>query len=445
MLALALVACAPSARESLGLAPGPALAIDGVMLLDPVHGESRPLTLVIQGDRIAAVVEGDVGELGDETERVAGEALYVLPGFWDLHTHLAHADVNAAPLLVVNGVTGIRDLGAVLKETDALRAKIDSGELLGPRIVRTGPTLNGALNAPFHRVIATPDEARAAVEELAAVGVDLLKTHNATEREPYFALIEAAGEAGLDVVGHVPTTIDPVEACRAGQRSIEHIATIFEGTYIARFDSEMQAFLAMDEWLENDANEIVACFAEHQTLFVPTLRAYEYRAERAAAYDDPAPGWKYITGESYEQWRENSVPNDMDRREEVIRLRHSLVEVGLEFVRRLHQAGSPVGAGTDMASPGLLPGFDLLAEIRLLADAVGPRDALHMATRGPGESSGGDPLEGQLVVGAPADLVLVGANAFESLDALDDIRGVVLRGDYLDRAELDAILAGLER
>lgn len=425
---------------------GPALALDGVIPLDPVHGRGEPSTIVIQGDRIVAVVTDDATELPDRVERVDASGLYLLPGLWDLHTHLAMADPSAPPLLVSQGVTGVRDLGGELEEIDALRDRIDAGEVLGPRIVRAGPTLNGAQNGAHHRVIDSAEAAGEAVAELKAAGVDLLKTHNATGREAYFALLDAAREAGLEVVGHVPTAVDPTEACAAGQRSVEHIATIFEGTYLSRFDGEMEAFLAMPGWLTDEAPELVTCFADKQTLFVPTLRAYEMRAERAAMYDDPHPAWRYMSEEGYRQWRETALPTEMDRRPEIIELRRSLVEVGGELVKMLQEAGAPVGAGTDLSPRGFLPGFDLHAEIRLFVEAgLTPREALRAATRGPGEGSGGDPLQGELVEGSPADLVLLGADAFGDLAALADVRGVVLRGRHLDRGELDSVLEGLER
>ena len=64
------------------------------------------------------------------------------------------------------------------------------------------------------------------------------------------------------------------------------------------------------------------------------------------------------------------------------------------------------------------------------------------ATRGPGPRAGGDPLQGQLVVGAPADLVLLRSNPFDDLDALDEIDAVILAGELLDRSRLDDILSG---
>jgi imidazolonepropionase-like amidohydrolase len=421
------------------------IALEGVTLLDPEHGRSGPVTVLIEGNSIAAVEPMESAAVPAGARRIDAGGHYLLPGLWDLHTHLAHAGDWAPQLLVTQGVIGVRDLGAILEETDALRTRIESGELLGPRILRTGPTLNGAPNAPFHRVIDSAEAAQVAVSELKAAGVDLLKTHNATGREAYFALIEAADAAGLQVVGHVPTSVDPVEACEAGQASVEHIATIFEGTYIARFESELEAFQSMPTWLAEDAPDIVRCFAEHQTLFVPTLRAYEIRATRAEEYDNEDPRRRYMSAEAYESWRENAVPSEVDRSPEIIELRLSLVEVGQGLVRMLHEAGAPIGAGTDLAR-GLLAGFDLHREIRLLAEAgLTPREALRAATRGPGADAGGHPLQGQLVAGAPADLVLLGADAFEDLAALDAIEAVMRGGRYLDRAELDGILAGLER
>jgi imidazolonepropionase-like amidohydrolase len=431
-----------------GRSPGtdaePTLAIVGAVLLDPVTGTpSEPSTVLVAGDRIVAVEAMRTATVPSGAVEVAAEGTYLLPGLWDLHTHLAHLDDHAPPLLVTQGVLGVRDLGAVPEEIERIRARIESGELLGPRVVRAGPTLNGAPNAPHHRVIESPEAAREAVSELAAAGVDLLKTHNATGRESYFALLDAAREAGLTVAGHVPTAVSPLEACEAGQASIEHIVTLFEGTYVTRFEDQMAAARGVPEWLESEGAELADCFAAQGTLFVPTLRAYELRAHWAAEHDAPAPAWRYLSAPTREEWLADE-PSELDRRADVIALRQSVVDTGITFVRMLVARGAPIGAGTDLAGPGLLPGFSLHAEVRLLAEAMTPAEALRAATRGPGSKAGGDPLQGRLVPGAPADLVLLGGNAFEDLAALEDIRAVVLRGRWLDRGELDRVLDGLE-
>ena len=293
-------------------------------------------------------------------------------------------------------------------------------------------------------MIDTPEAARRAVAELAADGVDLLKTHNAMGREAYFALLDAAREAGLDVAGHVPTTVSPMEACEAGHASVEHIVTIFEGVYVSGFESELDAFQGMEDWLAGDGARLVDCFARNQTLFVPTLRAYEYRAHRAAYYDDPPEGWEYLSAEGRATFLEENRPSAADRLAPVIRLRESLVEVGQTLTGMLHGAGAPIGAGTDFAGPGLVPGFSLHREIELLAGGgLPPHAAIWASARGPGEQAGAHPSTGRIRAGAPADLILLRSNPFESLEALSSIEAVILRGRLYDRSALDGVLAEL--
>ncbi|MEZ5330829.1 MAG: hypothetical protein R2991_01980 [Thermoanaerobaculia bacterium] len=361
---------------------GPVLALLGAVPLDPVTGRAgEPSTVLVSGDRITGIEPARTATTPPGATTVDAAGLYLLPGLWDLHTHLALLDDHAPPLLVTQGVLGVRDLGAVPEEIEALRRRIESGVLLGPRVIRAGPTLNGAPNAPHHRVIETPEEARQAVKGLASAGFDLIKTHNATARDTFFALVAAAHDAGLPVAGHVPVTVTPIEACEAGLDSVEHIATLFEGTYLAGFDDQMAAFLAMPDWLAHEAPALADCFAAHGTLFDPTLRAYDLRAHWAAEHDDPAPEWRYLTAEQRRSWSEAQV-SDVDRDEEVIRLRESLVDVGVDFVRLLAERGAPVGAGTDIAGPGLLPGYSLHDEVRLLGRALSP--PRRCARSGPG-------------------------------------------------------------
>ena len=187
---------------------------------DPgAEGSTDAVTVVIDGDRIVQIVEPtDAVPAGARTIDASG--LYLIPGLWDLHTHLALTGDIYPRLLAAHGVTGARDLGGIVERIAELRARIESGELLGPRIVRAGPTLNGATNGAHHRVVATPEEATTAAAELKAAGMDLLKTHNAVDREVYFALLEAAREQGMKLAGHIPKGVDPIEACRGGQYSV---------------------------------------------------------------------------------------------------------------------------------------------------------------------------------------------------------------------------------
>jgi cytosine/adenosine deaminase-related metal-dependent hydrolase len=421
------------------------LVIRHVTILSPSDGAvQRDRSVFVKGERIVAIRPSTDGASPSAARVVEADGGFLIPGMWDLHTHFSFADPNAGPLLVSQGVTGARDMGSVLDVVEATRGRFDRGEVLGPRILRAGPTLNGAVFGEHHRLIDNPVAARVAVAALDSIGVDVVKTHNATGRETYFALLEAAKAAGLEVVGHIPTTISPLEACERGQGSIDHIVTVFEGVYGARFESQIEAFRGMEPWLETEAPALVECLSREGTLFVPTLYTYYFRAHRAELYENPPEGWGYLTASGQTAYREQLVANESDRDPDVIQLRVGLVDIGKALTRIAYEAGVSIGTGTDFAGPGLVPGFSLRREVELLAEAgLPPHAALWAATRGPGVEQGADPLTGDIVVGAPADLVLLAANPFEGLEALSDIVGVGLRGRWLDRAELDRVLEGL--
>jgi imidazolonepropionase-like amidohydrolase len=111
------------------------------------------------------------------------------------------------------------------------------------------------------------------------------------------------------------------------------------------------------------------------------------------------------------------------------------------LVKRLHDAGVRIHAGSDTQNPFVVPGASLHRELRLLANAgLTPEQALAAATRVPGEFLR-QPGLGRLEPGAPADLLILREDPTQSLDALDSILAVVADGRLYTREQLDAQLA----
>ena len=150
-----------------------------------------------------------------------------------MHVHLSYARSSALPALVANGVTAVRDMGSDLSEIDRWRSQIATNTLVGPSIVRAGPMLNGMEFNPYQLAVGGDVEARAAVRTLRKVGVDFIKFHRRTSRDAYFGIAAEARMLGLPFAGHVPMTVSPSEASDAGQASLEHTKTLFEGTFAA--------------------------------------------------------------------------------------------------------------------------------------------------------------------------------------------------------------------
>jgi imidazolonepropionase-like amidohydrolase len=247
-------------------------AISGVTVIDMSTGQTHErMNVTVRGNRIVGVSR-DVP--AKNVRVVDGRGKFVIPGLWDLHVHLSWTRDSALPILIASGVTSVRDLGSHLEEIDAWRAKIDAGVLTGPRIVRVGPILNGKKFNAYQLVPGNPDETRGAARALKEVGVDAIKIHRRFPRDSYFALIDEAKKLGLPVVGHIPMTVSPEEASDAGQATIDHTDTLFEGTFAAGM-GEQPLPDAIRKFRANGADALFATFVANGTVVTPTLIAVQ--------------------------------------------------------------------------------------------------------------------------------------------------------------------------
>ena len=113
----------------------------------------------------------------------------------------------------------------------------------------------------------------------------------------------------------------------------------------------------------------------------------------------------------------------------------------------MHRAGIPFLAGTD-TPPGvyIFPGFSLHEELqRFVAAGFTPMEALQTATVNPAKFLGMEDQIGTIEKGKLADLVLLDANPLEDIRNTQKIEAVILNGQYLSRAELDKMLARVEK
>jgi imidazolonepropionase-like amidohydrolase len=112
----------------------------------------------------------------------------------------------------------------------------------------------------------------------------------------------------------------------------------------------------------------------------------------------------------------------------------------------MQRAGVGLLAGTDTHNPYVLPGFSLHDELALLVEAgLSPLEALQAATLNPARFLKMTDSLGTIAPGKLADFVLLDANPLADIHNTTKIRAVVANGRYLDRAALDAVLAGVER
>ena len=166
------------------------LRITNATVVDVTTGQLHPSSAIaIRGNRIVSV--GTAPGAGQKGEQVVdAKAMYVIPGLWDMHTHVyfgssaAQGSELILPMFIANGVTGIRDMGSVLDTVLRARAEIAAHTLLGPRMVVSGPMLDGPhVSFPASIAITTPALGRRAVDSLKRRGVDFIKIQSGVPRD----------------------------------------------------------------------------------------------------------------------------------------------------------------------------------------------------------------------------------------------------------------------
>lgn len=456
--ALGLLFCASAGRASPVGAPGPPIAITNVTVVDTTGGPAQPnMTVVIQGDRVAAVGRTGGTTVPAGARIVDGTGKFLIPGLWDMHIHTFFGDwvpggkEVTLPLFIANGVTGVRDMGSDLEPILAARRDVANGTLLGPRMVISGPMLDGPKSQfPAAIAIATPEDGRRAVIMLKGRGVDFIKIQSYVPREAYFAIADECRKQKIEFEGHVPDAIRASEAADAGQKSFEHLIGVFEGSSTIEDDlikGPKGPARFLDTYDAARETALIQLLAKKQIWQCPTL--YWERGQWLVDAIDVTKDTdaKYAPA----SWREKSWPKftagiikDLDT--DPLAVREKFVAHELGIVKRLQKVGVPFLAGTDTpAGVDVLPGFSLHQELQRFVDAgFTPMEALQTATINPAKFLGKSADFGTVEKGKVADLVLLDANPLEDIRNTRKIAGVVANGRYYSRERLDTLLAGVE-
>jgi hypothetical protein len=460
------IACAALA------APGSAVSdtlLTNVTLVDVETGTlAAGQSVLIEGNRIADLGTNIPVPVG--TPELDARGAYLIPGLWDSHIHIFSSPTepdSALPLYLINGVTGIRDMGALWPITEqlALQARIEAGETLGPRLVLSGAWVDASPGSwPGMFLADTPEDARAVVARIAAEGWAAVKAYSMLDEPTYLALADAADEAGLPFVGHIPERVALGTALAAGQVGIEHFGRVTMACATA--EAQMLAALrdvmatgadregifavmaarnriVLESWNEDLCHQVLARMATARMHVSPTLVvAGFYVGDRPA---DDAPRVRMLPPDVRAAWSGPDFRLDA-MTDEVRALASQSIALDHRTFLMAQRAGVPILASTDasFANPWLFHGFSLLDELDLYVEiGLTPREALFTAIVAPPRFFGLGDQDGTTAPGRRADLVLLDDNPLEDLATLRRPMAVIVGGRMLDRAALNEMEAAL--
>ena len=389
-------------------------------------------TVIVRGNRIVSVDPDRAARVPAGARVVDGRGKYLVPGFWDMHVHTAiTGGRELLGLYVANGVTGVRDMAGDWSMLTSWRRDIGTGRLVGPRIVASGPYLEGGDVPIPHLLARNAAEARAGVDSLVALDVDFIKVHSQLNAETYFAIARRARERGIAFAGHVPRVVGSEAASDSGQRSIEHLLAIPAECTPADSIALAPRFSvqgALGRCSSEHLAPLYAKFVRNGTWVTPTFTAqYEVAVwpTRAVPGDSLAP---YLP-ESVRRYvaqifpMPDSIPPNADS------VGRAMFEKRLRQVATMHRAGVSILTGTDAPLRNSPPGFGLHEEFLLLTRAgMTPFEVLRAATLEPARYFGMVDSAGTIAPGKLADLVLLDANPLRDIRNTRRIVAVMANG-----------------
>ena len=398
-------------------------------------------TVIVARGKIANIGPVESVPIPEDAQIVDGTDRFLMPGLAEMHAHVTGtrpAEIDRLfTLFVANGITTIRGMLGQYSHLD-LRARLETGEVFGPRFITSGPSLNG-------RSVSSAADAARQVREQHAAGYDFIKLHPGLTAEEFAALAATANELGMPYAGHVPVAAGVREALRSHMATIDHL----DGYFVALLPPDSHGsggfggFFDVMLARELDSEKIAALAAATAmagTWNVPTQVLVEQMVDGTSVTD--------LRNRSEMRYVPESTVNDW-----VIAKERQLAERGFDpetaalaidlrrrLILALHDSGAGLLLGSDAPQIFNVPGFSAHRELDVLVAAgLTPYEALQTGTSAVAKFLGSN--TGVVAVGKEADLILLDANPLEDIRNSRRIHGVMLRGQWLPASELEQRLA----
>jgi imidazolonepropionase-like amidohydrolase len=400
--------------------------------------------VVVQDGTIIEVVSGAVTVIAGDEIDLAGKTL--LPGLIDLHVH---APAQSGPYgwfttrdlvpdhlkaMLRAGVTSFLDTGSARDVIFEYRARLREGRLLGPNMYAVGPLLTATGGHPCYIGLPPGDlcglvdddaDAQAVLDELLPLEPDFIKIVIESglfgtplpqlTAQSTAAIVNIAGEAGVDAVAHVTETSDVVQALDAGVRRFAHVASgdLLDEATLARM-------------------------AKENVMVIPTVAVFDalYRISSETLSEIDEPGIEEdVPEEVVNALQDPDLTAFMTTPEYEAQMTEFRAN-GLANIAALNEAGVLIATGTDAGNPGTFHGLAMHRELELYVEAgLTPAAALNAATRNAAEFLGRDDI-GRLAEGAVADLLVVDGDPTQDIQAIESVSMVFRAGVAIDRAAL---------
>ncbi len=430
------------------------LVIINTNLIDVRTGNVIPdQTIAIDGDTISAIYQKGFS-FSDSTEVIDGSGKYLIPGLWDMHVHHNWNYKDTNPLLIANGITGVREMWGNMYLHDKIKKGIAAGSMNVPDVYTGSVIIDGKPPYwPGSYGVASAEEARKVALEQIGSGVDFLKVYSGLSKEAFDAIAEVCKERGIPFAGHVPESITIQYAAKKGMVSAEHFygmlfgSTSKQDSLLKQSATESKVIdLLIDTFSQEKFDSLCHMLKEEALWLSPTIvtnRGYSHRYDPEFTSDSrTAYMAEYMMGGWY--------PDSSSFNNTAVMKRIETYKREFNFLKsrvgEMHRKGVKFLAGSDYPNPFSFPGFSLHDEIELYVEGgMDNLSALQTATLNPAIFMGKEAHYGDIAVGKKASLVLLDKNPLDTIGNTRAINTVVLRGKSFKKPELNKMLEELKQ
>lgn len=386
----------------------------------------------------------------DGNQIIDGKGSYVYPGLAEFHSHIpvaqngdTHLQEETMWLYLANGILRVR--GMIGHQSHlALRDKVDSGDIAGPRLFLSGPSFSGGS-------VSSSEQAAQMVRNEKTAGYDHLKLHPGLSMDEFLAISKTANELDIPFGGHVSLDVGLEASLKNGYKSIEHIDGYLEALvpdYSKVMDPDLAGpftMLLVDEVDLSKLPKLIELTLDNEVWIAPTLTLYDrfFGSKPAEEYRN-IPEMKYMSAQQVQSWINAKTPY-----EEKGVLTEENVQPNIEFrnmlFMTLHRAGVPMLMSSDSPQVFNVPGFSIHHEIELMSKAgMSNYEILKSGSVNPARYFDQEGEWGVIKAGASADFVMVENNPLEDLTTLQKPFMVVMKGQLYDRTEFKKQLDRIE-
>jgi imidazolonepropionase-like amidohydrolase len=363
--------------------------------------------MVVENGRITAVGPASRIPLPLDARRVELTGQTVIPGLINAHGHVS--SLGNLGTYAAYGITTVFSLGDEPAEVFAAREAQRRGPPPYARVYLAGPVLNPA----------SPDDARAQVEKVAAQHVDIVKirvddnlgTTRKMPPEVWKAVIDAAHARRMRVAVHLYYLDDAKALLTAGADFIAH--SVRDQPVDAAFVRDLKA---------------------RGICYTPTLM----REVSTYVYSSVPPFFSdslFLAHANREWMATVTQPARMDatRTSPAAQTYQKQLPVAMRNLKTLFDAGIPIAMGTDTGPLGRFQGYFELMELEMMVDAgLTPMQALQSATQTAARCLQVDRELGTLEAGKWADFLVLADSPLTSIRNVRAQRGVYIGGVRID-------------